>query len=170
MLHITNNAMKKTALVIMVLFVFAVAGCEDAYKASSPENNNTVVRETINIDPVKSLEDIIGKTDGSLKFDRIVVIENGNRELDFKLVPESNNSDEIVDQYNQAHQKNTDILKKLLPDNPDDPETQAATDRERVALDSLSAMPKTLETIMVSSVTIIGPQSSINNFKRKMEE
>lgn len=48
MLHVTNITMKKTALIIMALSLFALAttGCEDAYKASSSENNNTVVQET----------------------------------------------------------------------------------------------------------------------------
>ena len=49
MLHVTNNTMKKTILIISasILFVFAATGCKDAYKVNpTSSNNNTVAQET----------------------------------------------------------------------------------------------------------------------------
>ncbi len=165
--------MKKTILIISasILFVFAATGCEDVYKVSW-ENSNTdeQAQQTINVNPSKTLAEIVSKMNGDLVIDHLVIIEDGNRELDFQLVPSSGKLDDIVSQYQQAYQKNIELIKKLLPDNPRDLETQAATDQEREALDNLNSMPKTPETIMVSSVTLTGSKSLIDDFKQKMEE
>lgn len=47
MLHVTNNTMKKITFIIatLALFIFATAGCKDAYKATS-SNNNSVAQGT----------------------------------------------------------------------------------------------------------------------------
>jgi len=164
--------MKKTAIIIstLALFVFATAGCKDAYKANPDNNPNNEVYQTIKIDPVRPLEDITNKLNGSMKIDKLVIVEDGNRELDFQLVPASGDPEEIVSQYQRAYQKNTDLIKKLLPDDQNDPDIQSATDEERRAFDALNAAPKTLNTIIVSSVTLFGLQEEINNFKQRLEE
>lgn len=105
-----------------------------------------------------------------MTINKLTVIENRNRTMELYLVPPSNDADEITEQFIEAYQKNTDFIKKLLPDDPNNAGIQNATDQERGELEALSQEPKTPETIMISSVTVSGSSDEIEKFKKGMEE
>jgi len=165
--------MKKSALTILVLLILSTIGCGDAYKAnntSNVNNNSTNIQQVVSINPSKPLAQIMQNIENSITIKKLTVVEAQNRTMELHLVPPSNDADEITEQFIRAYQKNTDFIKKLLPDDPDNPNIQDATDQERSELEALSQAPKTPETILVSSVTVSGPNDEIKKFKKSLEE
>lgn len=116
MLHVTNNTMKKTALVIMALglFALATAGCEDAYKANST-NNNTVIGqevEKISFNPPKTLIEVVEGLDANSAVIQLSSVEPFGSRMQVVLTQPYTDVEGILLEYNQARRKQFELTQE----------------------------------------------------------
>ncbi len=107
MLHVITNTMKKTAIIIstLTLFVFATAGCKDAYKANPDNNNNnTVVQEIkkISFNPPKTLIEVVEGLDSNSSIIQLSSVEPSGTTMKVALTQPYSDVEGILLEYNQA--------------------------------------------------------------------
>jgi len=166
MTTVTKNTMKTiiTTIITALLIILSFTGCsKDKFSSECVNSNDPAcyTQQEIAVTPPRSLNSILSSLDKTISINKMTVIDGSNRELVFKLVPSSNEPNEILAQYEIAYTNNYELLKKLLP-------TKAEQELEE--LKTLYETPRTVDSIMISSINVSGPLEMISKFKARMEE
>lgn len=102
MLHVTNTTMKKTSLTILVLLILPLAGCGDAYKANSSENNNTITTQQTDkeyFQPPIALNEVIERIPNDSGITSLRIVESADRELTVAFKEPYSQLDEVIENY-----------------------------------------------------------------------
>lgn len=112
----------------------------------------------------KPLSYFTGKLKVSMQAKQLTIVEDLDRELTLQLVPSTNSTLEILNQYEAAYKRNYDLMNKLLTgDSP-------AVIKEKEALTEFYEQSRTLENVIVSKIIVFGTEAEIVSFETQLKE